>query len=275
MSTGADDLLVVGAGVLGQLVATEWQTLHPHATVTGETRTDTKHADLKQKGIQPALAGSLTDVPNYMVFSAPPSGSQDYAATVAATVARASPATRIVFTSSGSVHGDASKVSEDTPVHDQGRSATLAAAEQAVLAHPNSAVIRLSGLYTRERGAHSYWLRIGEVTSAPNGNVNLIHYGDAAHAVVLALKLSSVELSKLERRTFLAAARERITRKGICEAALKHPLFKESSMPAFPNDEHTPRERIYDNELTRKILGWTPRWESFAHFMREDAEQHK
>ena len=45
-------------------------------------------------------------------------------------------------------------------------------------------------LFFRNRGAHNFWLsgKVRESPSSPNGLINLIHYDDAAKAVVLAFE---------------------------------------------------------------------------------------
>lgn len=271
MTAASSDLLIVGSGVLGRLVSAEWYRLHPQSTVVGETRTTTSHSDLSAQHIRPALAGTTSPCPSFVVFCAPPSGgTPDYAAAVAATVARAPPDARVVFTSSASVHGTVPLVTETTPPGVAGRAAVLANAERAVLSHPNGVVVRLSGLYTRSRGAHSYWLRIGEVTAPQDGTLNLIHYEDAAHAVVCALLVPTDDMAAWPQRTCLAAANRYVTRRQVCEAALRHPDFQNSVLPKFSSTEE-PQGRTYHNEWTRRVLQWTPRWESFEDFMLHDA----
>ena len=71
-------------------------------------------------------------------------------------------------------------------------------AEKAILNHPGGIVFRLGGLYTLKRGAHNNWLS-GETSksnSSPNGLINLIHYDDAAKAIITALKVIHIRLAK-------------------------------------------------------------------------------
>lgn len=269
MSAGSDDLLIVGAGMLGRFIAAEWQKLHPNAKIIGETRTETHHEELSKIGISPALANSTEEVPPQMAFCAPPSGATDYPEAVREAFARAAPETRVVFTSSGSVHGTAEFITEATPTGDDGRAGVLAAAERNTTDHPNGLVVRLSGLYTLDRGAHSYWLKTGVVKAPAEGTLNLIHYADAAHAVVLAILAKRDNVYSWPKRTLLAAARKYVTRKQCCEVALRHPIFSEMPMPEFPSTEQ-PTSRSYDNEWTRTVLGWSPKWESFEQFILEE-----
>ena len=63
----------------------------------------------------------------------------------------------------------------------------MLSAEEAVLGR-DGIVIRLAGLYTKERGAHSFWLRNGTVDAAADGCLNLLHYEDAAGAALAAIE---------------------------------------------------------------------------------------
>ena len=45
-------------------------------------------------------------------------------------------------------------------------------------------VMRFGGLYTSYRGAHNYWIGKDSVPSSPDGLINLLHYEDAAGAVI-------------------------------------------------------------------------------------------
>ena len=82
----SNDLLVVGPGVLGRLVAAQWKEEHGGAArVVGETATTMNHESLKSLGcfdeVRTREDGSDSTFP-YVLFAAPPSGSEDYAAEV-------------------------------------------------------------------------------------------------------------------------------------------------------------------------------------------------
>lgn len=267
-----NDLLIVGAGKLGRFIAAEWRKVHPDATVIGETRTDKNHDQLTAEGIKPAIVGATTEVPSFMVYCAPPSSSFDYPGAVRDAVARAGADTRVVFTSSSSVHGSFTEITEATGTGTEGRARVLAEAERHAIEHPNGLVVRFTGLYTVERGPHSHWLRTGVVNGSPDRNLNLIYRMDAAHAVVLALTADKAAIDAWPRRTLLAAARNLITRRRCCEVALQHPSYQHFSMPDFqPID--SPTGNTYNNEWTREVLGWMPKWESFDQFMQEEVKK--
>ena len=66
----------------------------------------------------------------------------------------------LVFTSSGSVYSedDGGVVDESSPLTSAPRAARLLSAEEKTLSAGGS-VVRLAGLYSATRGAHSYWLK--------------------------------------------------------------------------------------------------------------------
>ena len=76
------DLLVIGAGVLGMLVARRWKTLHPSANVTLKFRSvnTTRNAEMEKEGFKIITKeGGEKLVNPFVVFCAPPTGNDDYA----------------------------------------------------------------------------------------------------------------------------------------------------------------------------------------------------
>nr|CAB3477169.1 unnamed protein product [Digitaria exilis] len=74
------DLLIVGPGVLGRIVAEMWKQEHPGSTVYGQTATTDHHSELTELGIIPSLKGSIPGQQfPYVIFCAPPYRSEDYA----------------------------------------------------------------------------------------------------------------------------------------------------------------------------------------------------
>uniref|UniRef100_A0A0D9V100 NAD-dependent epimerase/dehydratase domain-containing protein n=1 Tax=Leersia perrieri TaxID=77586 RepID=A0A0D9V100_9ORYZ len=55
---GQNDLLIVGPGVLGRLVAEKWKEEHPGCKVFGQTASTDHHSELSNIGIIPSLKGS-------------------------------------------------------------------------------------------------------------------------------------------------------------------------------------------------------------------------
>nr|CAB3473132.1 unnamed protein product [Digitaria exilis] len=77
---GHSDLLIVGPGVLGRIVAEMWRQEHPGSKVYGQTTTTDHHSELTKLGIVPSLKGSIPGPKfPYVIFCAPPYRSEDYA----------------------------------------------------------------------------------------------------------------------------------------------------------------------------------------------------
>merc|ERR1712196_215007 len=139
----APSLYVVGCGVLGRATCRLWREAHPGARIIGETASTASHAELERLGATPATCaarGTPAKCAN-VLFCAPPSayGDEEYAAEV-------TEAARTCWDGSG---------------------AFLMASSGGVFAEDaGGAVVRLAGLYTRDRGAHGYWYKQGEVRAA-------------------------------------------------------------------------------------------------------------
>lgn len=265
--------MIVGAGVLGRLIAHQWRQLHPDSVIVGETLTTRSHNDLQSLNITPALVGMTSTSPR-VVFCAPPSKSVDYGSLVAQATQRVSPNGRFIFTSSSGICGSVPIVSERSPACDVPRMQRLKQAEQATLSIPQGLVVRLAGLYTTFRGPHTYWLNTGNVSNGPDGLLNLLHYEDAASIIVRMLSLNDEEMKALgQQRTFLAAVADMISRRDVLEAALQHPEFDGMTMPTFGNIDDGKGDRQYDSKWTRETLQWTPKWENMGHFLRNDASR--
>lgn len=125
--------------------------------------------------------------------------------------------------------------------------------------------LRLAGLYTLERGAHSFWLNSGKDVSGPaDGIINLLHYDDAASACLAALRVGS---KVVQGRTFLVSDGNPLTRKQICESAMKAKIYADKKMPKFLGDDNEPKGKIYDGTVSNSVLQWKPKYSSFDEFM--------
>ncbi|PON88245.1 NAD(P)-binding domain containing protein [Trema orientale] len=149
---GENDLLIVGPGVLGRLVAQKWREEHPGYQIYGQTVTTDHHEELIELGINPSLKG--TEVTNkfpYVIFCAPPSRSSDYPGDVREAGLSWTGDGSFLFTSSSAPYdrNDNGPCDEDTPVVPIGRSPrtdVLLKAEKVVLEF-GGCVVRLGGLY--------------------------------------------------------------------------------------------------------------------------------
>ncbi|KAL1209818.1 hypothetical protein V5N11_026401 [Cardamine amara subsp. amara] len=159
VSIGANDLLIVGPGVLGRLVAQQWRQEHSECQIFGQTVTTTHHDELEKLGIKPSLKGTEFEGKfSYVIFCAPPSQSADYAGEVRMAASNWNGDGSFVFTSSSAPYDcfDNGECSEDSPVVPLGKSPrtdVLLKAEKVVL-DCGGTVLRLAGLYI------SFWISI-------------------------------------------------------------------------------------------------------------------
>ena len=179
-----------------------------------------------------------------------------------------------VFTSSSAVYPDTDGLAcdERTPALALGaspRADGLLRAEEAARA-AGGAALRLAGLYTRGRGAHTYFMRQPEVPARGDGFLNLLHYGDAASAAVAALRRGGAEG---RGATYIACDGTPVTREEMMRVALASGLFPDGAMPRFTGPPTAPKGRRMDCPATRAALGWAPRFASFAAFMAAGAPE--
>lgn len=264
------DLLVVGPGVLGSRVAVGWLVKYPGAVVVGQTNTDASHDGLESLGVYPRVKNFDADDATagrtfpYVVFSAPPSGSEDYPGEVESALKYWDGKGCFVFTSSSAVYANEAGegCDEDSPVYEIGtnpRVDRLLKAEKVVL-DAGGSVCRLAGLYHSERGAHKYFLKTPKLDSRADALVNLIHYEDAASLCVAALA------SKSKSSVFLGTDGVPVTRGDIAKLSIESGAYKDAVSPEFTAVDG-PMGRSMTNPRTRSSLGWSPKYESFQAFM--------
>ena len=143
------DLLVVGAGVLGMLVARTWSQSHPKARVTLKFRTEKaeRRAELEREGFSViSEEGGETCCAPLVVFCAPPTGNTHYAEDIKSTLESHwtdnCPDSLMVFTSSGSVFR------ENTGGQVDELSATVETERATALLDGEEAVVRGDGCVT-------------------------------------------------------------------------------------------------------------------------------
>ncbi|CAH1427526.1 unnamed protein product [Lactuca virosa] len=241
-SVGANDLLIVGPGVLGRLVAEKWREEHPGCQITGETVTTDHHEELIKIGINPTLKGVKWENKfPYVIFCAPPSRSSDYASDVGEAASLWNGEGSFLFTSSSAPYDryDNGQCYEDSPVVGW----------------------TLHILLLKNRGMHLYYLKQGTIEANPHHLVNLIHYEDAASLSVAILK------KKLRSRLFLGCDNHPVSRQQVMDLVAKSGKFD----PTFVGFTGTdgPLGKKLDNSKTREELGWEPTYKSFAHFLGE------
>ncbi|KAI3459304.1 hypothetical protein Pfo_015967 [Paulownia fortunei] len=261
---GANDLLIVGPGVLGRIVAEKWRKEHPGSQIYGQTLTSDHHDELIKMGIIPSLKGTQVThkFPN-VIFCAPPSRNPDYPGEVREATLNWSGEGSFLFTSSSTPYdcNDNGSCDEDTPVVPFGRSPrtdNLLNVEKLVL-EAGGCVVRLAGLYKADRGAHTYWLKIGSVDIRPDHFLNLIHYEDAASLSITILK------KKLRSRIFLGCDNNPLTRQEVMELVNRSGKYSKK-FEGFTGTTD-PLGKKLNNSKTRAELGWEPKYPSFAQFL--------
>jgi nucleoside-diphosphate-sugar epimerase len=90
--------------------------------------------------------------------------------------------------------------------------------------------------------------------------LNMLHYEDAASAVICAILAGKGEI------TYLVSDDEPVTREDICKAALESGLFPGAKMPTF-KAETGPRGKTCDCSKTKNAIGWEPKYPSFQEYM--------
>ena len=306
------NLLVVGPGVLGSLVCQKWLELFPAAIVVGQTNSTKNHESLEKLGITARTADTFKHFDPktypYVVFSAPPSGSDDYPGEIKKALEKWNGKNKhsgFCFTSSSAVFPDNIDCDDDTTTLKLGanpRADRLLNAENVVLEHENrrkenehrdgdaanekeevkdeyhqnrAAVLRLAGLYHSSRGAHTYFMKAGTIESRPDALVNCIHYEDAADLVVKVLLREDAR-----RNVFLGCDGHPITREDVATCALESGCFEDDdseegqkySKPKFTKSDG-PVGRRMTCEGTRKALGWEPKFNSFREFFAKDGNK--
>lgn len=267
-STAANDLLVVGAGVLGSLIGTNWlqQKQHERCKVVGQTNTCNRHEELRTLGIVPVTRNQQDgdDKFPFVVFSAPPSGSEDYVAEIRAAAQRWNGEGSLLLTSSSAVYdvSDNSVCDEISPLVAKGRSPRtdlLLNAEEEVLKVGGN-VVRLAGLYTLERGAHTFWLSKGAVDARPDHILNLIHYEDAAALCVAILR------KQTRSQVFMGCDNTPVSRQDIMDAVAHSGKFEGRVFQSFTRTDG-PLGKKMNNDVTRSLVDWQPKYKSFAAFL--------
>ncbi|KAA8548517.1 hypothetical protein F0562_000216 [Nyssa sinensis] len=258
---GANDLLIVGPGVLGRLVAEKWRA---GCQIFGQTMTMDHHEELIKIGINPSLKGvKATQKFPYVIFCAPPSRTSDYPEDVRAASSNWSGEGSFLFTSSSAPYdcNDNGSCDEDSPVVPIGRSPrtdVLLKAEKVVL-ESGGCVVRLAGLYKADRGAHIYWLEKGTVEVRPDHILNLIHYEDAASLSVAILK------KKLRGQIFLGCDNHPLSRQEVMDLVSQSGKFSKK-FEGFTGTAD-PLGKKLNNSKTREELGWEPKYPSFSQFL--------
>lgn len=235
------ELVIWGTGELGGRVGARWD----GGPVRGYTATTARHDALRARGIRPVV-GAPDDLAgaDALLLALPGHGAQGDAVRHAVEHGLSAPR-RVVLVSTTGVYGTPTGVvDEESAPGDDARSRSIAAVEAAFRAWAGAAgvVIRLGGLYGPGRGPGAALARRGSARPGPaNRTLPLIHYDDAATAVLVALQIPAPEARYLAvtppcptRGQFYRAAYARL---GLGEPAFDPPL------PHAPAEFHVARLR--------------------------------
>ncbi|KAF6998543.1 hypothetical protein CFC21_014658 [Triticum aestivum] len=263
-----NDLLIIGPGVLGRLVAEKWLKEHPGCKVYGQTASTDHHSELTNIGIIPSLKGStISQKAPYVIFCAPPSRSDDYPGDLRVAASNWNGEGSFLFTSSTALYdcSDNRLCNEDCPSIPVGRGPrtdVLLRAENVVL-EAGGCVLRLAGLYKIDRGAHYFWLRKGTLDSRPDHIINQIHYEDAASLAIAIMK------KRPRARIFLGCDNKPLSRQEIMDAVNKSGKF-DTEFQGFTGTGGPLGKRM-ENSKTRADIGWEPQYPSFTEFLGVDS----
>ena len=263
-SVGQNDLLIVGPGVLGRIVAEKWRQEHPDCKIYGQTATTDHHSDLTKIGIIPSLKGPRVDqkVP-YVIFCAPPYRTDDYPGDLRVAASNWSGEGSFLFTSSTAVYdcNDNGFCGEDSPCVPIGmspRTDVLLKAENVVL-EAGGCALRLAGLYKKDQGPHVFWLSKGTVDARPDLIISMIHYEDAASLGIAIMK------RRLRGRVFVGCDNQPLSRQEIMDRVNRSGKF-DGKFEGFTGTDGPLGKRM-DNSKTRAEIGWEPKYPSFTEFL--------
>lgn len=276
------DLLIIGAGRLAKHLSPLWLKQYPSAKIHGETLTTDNHKTLQSFNIIPHLVnGTPSPTPSYIIFCVPLSvpSLKTYVSNVQSAVKRASECnSRLVFTSSGTVHGSKQPLcKQDVPVcfdESEPRARVLSTCEKEVLNYNQGIVVRFAGLYEDSSPPHENFIR-GQQTVVPfpsSSQVNMLHYTDAASAVMKTLLTDN-----LVNNIFIVASTNGISIKRLWEMGINHPRRltekHKIDMPDFTEDAKKPGWKQYDCSLIKSVLNWEPLYETYEDYYKHDTDQ--
>ncbi|XBI87775.1 hypothetical protein VPH35_025816 [Triticum aestivum] len=249
-----NDLLIVGPGVLGRLVAEKWLKEHPGCKVYGQTASTDHHSELTDIGIIPSLKGStISQKAPYVIFCAPPSRSDDYPGDLRVAASNWNGEGSFLFTSSTALYdcSDNRLCNEDCPSIPVGRGPRT------------DVLLRAENTHKIDRGAHYFWLRKGTLDSRPDHIINQIHYEDAASLAIAIMK------KRPRGRIFLGCDNKPLSRQEIMDAVNKSGKF-DTEFHGFTGTDGPLGKRM-ENSKTRADIGWEPKYPSFTEFLGVDS----
>jgi len=245
----------------------------------GETASDLNHGDLKSLGCfdevrtRDEAGGEPGGAYPYVMFSAPPSGSENYEAEVERAAEKWDGTGSLLFTGSAAVYdldeGNCTETTKVKAIGDSERTDKLLSCENVVLKRGGN-VVRLVGLYHSRRGAHMYFLKIHTVPRWGQACINLIHYEDAASLCYNAMTMAGSGGEPLRGRVFLGCDNNPISFQKMMDATLLSGEY--TGHVTFTGEAQGSVGKLTTNDQTREDLGWEPTFESFEAFMKAGAK---
>jgi nucleoside-diphosphate-sugar epimerase len=271
------NVVVVGGGFTGIAVARHIHAREPHAghsRVIATTRSAARVAALRDAGVVPLVAATLTpdllaahvDDATAVVITMPPDGRTDRA--VAPLLARAAV---VAYVSSTGVYGDASgRVNEETSVSNASARSRARLDAEHIWRDAGATIVRAPAIYGPGRGLHLRLAR-GEVRLAGDGQnaISRIHVDDLAQAI------GAILVRHVRGGLFVVGDNEPAPHvdvvRFLCDAlGLALPPFS----PGTEADETLRYDRRVDPSRSAHELGFAPRYptyrEGYSHCIAID-----
>ncbi|WP_419173107.1 hypothetical protein [Halobacteriovorax sp.] len=248
-----NNLLVFGAGNLGEKVATLWKERFPGEEVFGVTNTTRKHSQLSSKEITPLCYGEKLPKVSNILFSIPPK--DNYSELVEEAFKCWDESGNFLFISSTSVYleSNGGVVNENSKANPEHR---LFSVEEMVI-DKGGCVLRLAGLYDKHRGPHLYLKNKMKLSSSKDSLLNLIHTQDAAELSVKALESGS------KGTRYLGCDGSPMTKSEFAKIV----LGEQASGVDYSSQNSN--SKMCNNEWTRKTLNWHPQWLDFKAWSQD------
>lgn len=238
-------LLVMGCGELGLRVASRF--VAAGGVAVGLTRTDLRHKELVAHGVTARV--SSEEVPSdhdALLISA--AGHAAQKGVLDRLRSGQAPRRSVLISSTGYYGWTSGLVSEDTPAAPDGHALALAAVEAEFRdwSGAGGVVLRLAGLYRLGRGPMSALQKSkSPPLGPPEKTLALVHYDDAATAVLAALSAPAPEA------TYLVVTPPCPTRRDFYHAAC---VLLDLPTPAFDQDTGRPPTTFDTSRLRRDLL---------------------
>lgn len=138
-------------------------------------------------------------------------------------------------------------------------------AAEAIIRAAGGVVVRLGGLYARRVGGHQRFVGQSSIAMPRLLAINMVHYEDAALAVVAAARLPPGAPTDAAGSPIVVTDGVPLTVEKLVAATMVHTAFAGTATPALPVDK-----RI-DTTATRKALSWEPIF-TYAGFWRGNCD---